>query len=348
MRVFYGAPNAMPLRPFRLSAMQPHRCLRAAGIALALLLFAAAAQSRIRTYPASVEIGMADAIAIGTAVRFYQPGDDGTVGVGFAVESYLRGSGPRGRLLVQLPQFSGLIEAHGTPESRRCAVPVPQNDDGQRSLERVTVVGGSSFEIRCRDRHVLYLRRSPDGRYHLQRTFPASESERLDRLRELLAHVPAWGKPRQGLATILVTDTPRVAPGDDIEVSLGLKNVSRTPLLLHLGGARDERSHFTLVIVGPDGQRVAAQPHPELDADSMAHFFRHMSEIRTLRLEPGEANFLPSESINSARGGWGYKEQLDFSYYPMPQPGRYRIFGTAQRFLPDAAPQTEVLEIRVD
>lgn len=330
-----------------LPATRSHHFLLAASV-LALLLPVVAAQARIRSYPPSVEIGMADAIAIGTALRFHAGEDDAAPSVRFAVEQLLRGSVRGKELRVSLPPHSELIEAENAPEAQRCAGPASADADAKRVLERVVVVGGSTQSIRCRARYVLYLGRDSVGRYRLQRAFPASEAGRLEALRELLPHVPAWGKARRGLATMLVTDTPLVASGDRIEVSFGLKNVGDAPLSLHLGGARDARSHFTLHIIGPDGRRVAAQPHPELDADSLTHFFRHMSAVGTLRLEPGESTFLPSDSINTAGGGWGYQEQLDFSYYPMPQRGRYRIVGTAQRFLPDAAPTTRPLEIRVD
>lgn len=334
-------PGTMHSLPGPLPAIRSHRFLLAATV-LAVLLPVVAAHARIRTYPASVEIGMADVIAIGIAIRFHD-----AASVSFALEQPLRGSIPGKELRVGLPSHTELVDADGAQQAQRCG-PQPDDRDTQRALERVVVVGGSQLGIRCRARYVLYLGRDLAGHHRLQRAFLASDSTRLDELRRLLPHVPAWGKARQGLATMLVTDTPRVASGDDIEVSFGLKNVADEPLLLHFGGARDERSHFTLHITGPDGRRVGAQPHPELDGDSLTHFFRHMSTVGTLSLAPGESTFLPSEPINTAGGGWGYKEQLDFSHYPMPQRGRYRIVGIAQRFLPDAAPKSRPLEIRVD
>lgn len=325
----------------RLPAMRSHRFLLAASV-LAMLLPVVAAHARIRTYPASVEIGMADVIAVGTAIRFHD-----AESVSFSLEQPLRGSIPGKELRVSLPPHAELVDADGAPPAQRCG-PVPDDGDTQRTLERVVVVGDSQPGIHCRARYVVYLGRDFAGRHRLQRAFLASDTTRFDQLRRLLPHVPAWGKARRGLATMLVTDTPRVASGDDIEVSFGLKNVGDAPLSLHFGGARDQRSHFTLHIIGPDGRRVGAQPHPELDAASLTHFFRHMSAVRTVSLAPGESLFLPREPINTAGGGWGYKERLDFSHYPMPQRGRYRIVGTAHRFLPDAAPKSRPIQIRVD
>lgn len=330
--------------PPRTSPLLP--ALRAAGILL-LLFPAAAMHARIKTYPASVEIGMADAIVIATASRFIDADAD-SPDVAFAVQRYLRGSGPRDELPVSLPPGSHLVDLDAASGSPVCGQPVVDSDPEERRLDRVTLVSGIILEIRCRDSYLLYLGRGPEGRYRLQRAFSADDTERLEILRKLLPHVPSWGAPRQGLSAMLVTDMPRVAAGDEIKVSLGLKNVGDVPLHLHYGGTRDQRSHFTLSIAGPDGRLVGARPHPELDQDSMDHFFRHMSAVKTLTLEPGEANFMPTEPINSARGGWGYKERLDFSYYPMPQRGRYRIVGKAHRFLAGTAPETRPLEIWVD
>lgn len=327
----------------RTSLLLPARL--AAGILL-LLLPVAAIQARIKIHPASVEIGMADVIVIAKASRFIDMGADAP-DVIFAVQRYLRGSGPRDELTVGLAPGSELVDADAAPGSPRCGRPVDR-DPEERSLEGMTVVGGFVLEIRCRDSYLLYLGHAPQGRYRLQRAFSVDDIERLEILHKLLPHIPPWGAPRQGLAAILVTDMPRVAAGEDIEVSLGLKNVGAVPLRLHLGGTRDQRSHFTLSIDGPDGRVIDARPHPELDQDSMDHFFRHMSAVKTLTLKPGEATFLPAEPINSAGGGWGYKERLDFSYYPMPLRGRYRIVATAHRFLPDVAPMTPPLEIWVD
>lgn len=328
-------PRTLPLLPI----------LIAAGIWL--WLFPAAMHARIKTYPASVEIGMADAIVIATARRFIDTDTDSPE-VAFAVQRYLRGSGPRDELSVSLPPGSQLVDPDAPSGSPVCGQPLADSDPEERSLERVTLVSGIVMEIRCRDSYLLYLGRGLEGRYRLQRAFSADDTERMEILRKLLPHVPSWGAPRQGLAAMLVTDMPRVAAGDDIEVSLGLKNVGDVPLHLHLGGTRDQRSHFTLSIAGPDGRLVEARPHPELDQDSMDYFFRHMSAVETLTLGPGEAKFLPAEPINSARGGWGYKQRIDFSYYPMPQRGRYRMTGKAHRFLAGTAPETRVLVVWVD
>ncbi|MGQ0798842.1 MAG: hypothetical protein ACT4NL_01860 [Pseudomarimonas sp.] len=317
---------------------------------LAALLQATAVQARIRVLPASVEIGMADAIVIGTANQFHAGGTSEPHQVTFAVHRYLRGSGPLKEVLVSLPWGGELEERPGASATKRCAQPVEDNvaEDEAHELERIQVIGGSAPGIRCGERYVLFLGVQPGSEYKLQRAFATHDRQRLRTLRQLLPHVPPWGPPTRGLAALIVTDTPRAAQGEDIELSLGLRNMGDAPIQLHFGGTRKQRSHTTLDIVGPRGVKVAAQPHPALTERSFEEFFAHQSEVKTFTLEPGQTTFLPMESINSARAGWGYKEDFDFHFYPLPARGRYRIVATARRFLPDAAPQTPPLRVVVD
>lgn len=292
---------------------------------------------------------MADAIVIGTAMHFGEGRNEDAARVGFVVHRYLRGSGARGDLIVSLPPGSELEEGTGASASQHCAHSGDGNPRSDQNLEPIQVTGGGTLRIRCRDRYVLFLEKRADGTYKLQRAFAADDSKRGGALRKLLPHIPSWGKPSsKGLAAMIITDTPHVSPGDDIELSLGLKNLGSAPVQLNFGGAREERSHYTLRLVGPGDSIISASPHPALDKKGLDHFFTHLSRRETLTLEPGASFFLPKEPINSAQGGWGYKEQLDFSFYPMQERGRYRIFATARRFLNDAAPETLPLEVVVD
>jgi hypothetical protein len=43
-----------------------------------------------------------------------------------------------------------------------------------------------------------------------------------------------------------------------------------------------------------------------------------------LALKPGES-FFCLDRISSAEPGWGFKERIDFRYYPMAVPGEYAI-----------------------
>jgi len=317
---------------------------------LAPLLAASPLWARIRFVPASVKIATADAIVIGTAKRFHVGKAVDPHEVSFSVHRYLRGVGPRGELRVRLPIGSELEEATGARASRPCTqlVASAAADQAEDELVRIQIVGGSAPTIRCRNRYVLFLGQGADGGFKLQSAVDASDRQQVRALRALLPKVPSWGEPTQGLAAIIVTDTPRVALGDDIDVSMGVKNLGDTPIELHVGGGRQQRSHFTLDIRGPAGKQVEPQPHPSLTASSFAEFFAHQSRARTFTLQPGESTFLPRESINSAEAGWGYKEDLDFQFYPMRSRGRYRIVGTAQRFLLDAEPRSMPLYVVID
>jgi hypothetical protein len=303
-------PGAMHSLPGPLPAMRSHRFLLAATV-LAMLLPVVAAHARIRTYPASVEIGMADVIAVGTAIRFHD-----AASVSFALEQPLRGSIPGKELRVSLPPHAELVDADGAPPGAtlRAATRRQATRSAPWSASWLSAAANRAFAVAldtCCTSGAISLAVTACS---------APFSPAIPRVSTSCAGCCRTcrhgARHAEGLATMLVTDTPRVASGDDIEVSFGLKNVADAPLSLHFGGARDERSHFTLHITGPDGRRVGAQPHPELDAASLTHFFRHMSAVRTLSLAPGESTFLPSEPINTAGGRMGIQGTTRFQ--PLP------------------------------
>jgi hypothetical protein len=69
---------------------------------------------------------------------------------------------------------------------------------------------------------------------------------------------------------------------------------------------------------------VAPIGHPHVDSAAIRDFFARNPHRFDLALKPGES-FLCLDRISSAEPGWGFKERIDFRYYPMAAPGEYAI-----------------------
>ena len=87
-------------------------------------------------------------------------------------------------------------------------------------------------------------------------------------------------------------------------------------------------------VVGKDeeGVEITAQngrygPYLKKGTDSRS--LETEQQLFDVTLEQREIFPLFVDRLTSAESGWGYKERLDFGYYPMTRPGRYRITVTA-------------------
>jgi hypothetical protein len=88
--------------------------------------------------------------------------------------------------------------------------------------------------------------------------------------------------------------------------------------------------------------------HPHVDAAQVREFFSRNPHRFEQRLRPGETFFLYLDRINVAEPGWGYRECLDFPYYPMAVPGEYTISAVGRFFHPGMPVATRPLRVWVD
>jgi hypothetical protein len=179
------------------------------------------------------------------------------------------------------------------------------------------------------------------------------------RLARTVPHVPAWSEASGGLAAIVVPDhDPHVAEtrepvryrtGEPIILWAGYRNVSRQDIVLrYRDWPLESHTHWDLRVERVGTGPVSPIAHPHVDPAGIRDFFSRNAHRFDQPLKPGESFFLYLDRINSAEAGWGYKERIDFRYYPMAAPGEYAISAVG-RFLHSGPPVvTRVLRIWVD
>ncbi len=80
---------------------------------------------------------------------------------------------------------------------------------------------------------------------------------------------------------------------------------------------------------------VAAVESPHVKKEEYTEFFSKFPTMYEVEVLPGQDGHFLLRSVNTAKPGWGYKEDLDFRYYPMSKPGLYEIGAEAFFFRTD-------------
>jgi hypothetical protein len=93
---------------------------------------------------------------------------------------------------------------------------------------------------------------------------------------------------------------------------------------------------------------VESIAHPHVDMTQIREFFSRNPHRFEQRLRPGETFFLYLDRVNFAEPGWGYRERLDFRYYPMAMPGEYTISAVGRFFHPGTPVATRPLRVWID
>jgi hypothetical protein len=179
------------------------------------------------------------------------------------------------------------------------------------------------------------------------------------RLARVIPHVPAWSDAPDGLSAIVVPDhDPHVAEGRDphryrvgepIILWAGYRNVSRRDVVLrYRDWPRESHTHWDFRVERIGAGPVSPLAHPHVDAAAIRDFFSRNPHRFDQPLKPGESFFLYLDRINSAEPGWGYKERIDFRYYPMPLPGEYAISAVGRFFHAGPPIPTRALRVWVD
>ncbi|MFO0578638.1 MAG: hypothetical protein U1A78_31940 [Polyangia bacterium] len=156
-----------------------------------------------------------------------------------------------------------------------------------------------------------------------------------------------WGPISSGIAAQLVRD-PR-APGvrGDVDLVVVLRNTTDRPQeMVYDSWPLATQSACTLEIVNlATRQPVAARDVPIPKPDIEKYFSQHARRFK-IRLAPGEAYTLRLQGVTTAHPGWGYKEELGFTYYPISKPGPHTITATCRNlFGKDSVLRTGALEL---
>ena len=241
---------------------------------------------------------------------------------GVNVERVIKGEVPEGALTVLAPairHFAGLPLAGGT-------------------------------------RYVLFLERphgQPEGAFIIMedgtRLFENYKAEDVSAIATLAAQTPAWSTPANGITTVLLTEKTKHGEKAGLDLWIGCKNVSAADMeVLYNKWPLETHSFWKLEIQDESGKTIAAKAHPTVTPQEASDYFSKHGKNQEVTLAPGMCTWYRVGSVNTASPGWGYKEDLDFKFYPMPTPGKYTIRAYGHHVLSTgvvaAGPATVVLE----
>jgi hypothetical protein len=187
-------------------------------------------------------------------------------------------------------------------------------------------------------------------------SYEESGASQLDKIAPL---VPAWSDAPDGLASLIVPDhEPSTAKGRDpfrykvgepVLLWAGYRNVSDRDIeLRYRDWPLESHTRWHLRVERRGAGVVAALRHPHVDTTQIREFFSRNGHRFQMRLRPGEAFFLYLDRINVAEPGWGYRERLDFLYYPLTSPGEYTITAVGRFYHPGAPTTSRALTVWVD
>jgi hypothetical protein len=240
--------------------------------------------------------------------------------------------------------------AAGAEPSQRLRVVVLRTFKGALPEPQVTLVlkpyqRDLVYRLEAASEHVVFMAATTiRGEYRLtDETLLPHDEGQATRLSEVIPLVPSWSAPVSGLETVLVPDHEPAVPGtrdpfryrvdEPILIWAGYRNASRRDVLLrYRDWPLSSHTHWVLRVNRAGGGEVESLPHPHVDAGEIRTFFSRNSHRFDYTLKPGEAFFLYLDRVNVAEAGWGYRERLDFRYYPMSSPGEYAISAVG-RFL---------------
>ena len=256
--------------------------------------------------------------------------------------------------------------AAGAKPSERLRVVVLRTFKGTLAEPEVTLVlkpyqRDLVYRFEAGSEHVVFMAPTAiRGEYRLtDETLLPHDEEQATRLSEAIPLVPSWSTPVGGLETVLVPDHEPATSGtrdpfryrvsEPVLIWAGYRNASRRDIRLrYRDWPLSSHTHWVLRVNRAGGGEVESLPHPHVDAGEIRTFFSRNSHRFDYTLKPGEAFFLYLDRVNVAEAGWGYRERLDFRYYPMSYPGEYAISAVA-RFLHAGPPVTSrPFRIRVE
>jgi hypothetical protein len=175
------------------------------------------------------------------------------------------------------------------------------------------------------------------------------EEAAADQIAEAVKLMPRWSRPGRGVAMIAVPEKFTYKLGEAINLMVGYKNLSAAEIVLrYRDWPLDAHSHWTLEIRSQGGGIIPPTPHPHLSRGEITEYFSRHGNSFTMPLKPGQSFFIHVDRINSAEPGWGYKERLDFKYYPITERGRYSIRVTGHNLYGGTSMTAEGFQIWVE
>jgi hypothetical protein len=326
-------------------SVRKHAVLRALTLlALVNLCWLQPAAARLRFTDTAEQIARADFIVVGRTVSVAQ---GAPARIKLKIERSIMG-GASGTL--QLDPSDWLVD---WPAGKTCESLVSAKAYAAAQAGRAVVIGGTSNVLTCGARRTFFLTVMPSSKparnpvITLSRVGTARRAE-IAGLQTAIQRLPKWRTTAFGLAVILLPKIDAWPDAQGLSLRFGIRNVSDHPIQLHYGGnRRAQRSFVALDIVDRRGKHVAGLPLPYVDAKDMQEFFVLFGASKPIWLAPGEYFFQGLDRITQAQAGGGYKDELDFQYYPLA-PGRYRVVARGLNYITGAELTTAPIEIRVE
>ena len=266
-------------------------------------------------------------------------------------------------LTILVPEADAIVEAHistlpplnpKTDGSTTITVTVDQVLKGEiaKGTTEVAMTSMTRFwgEVQWKEGgHYLLLLKRSESPIKFEITEVGSRTYTDDAAKEiglLVKNMPAWSKDANGLSTLLTTEVAKYHVDDEINLWIGCRNDSKMDIQFrYTNWPRATSSKWKLEVRKEGGEIIAALPHPTLTAKDIEDYFSKHGRSYDVTLKPGEFHWFILRRVNSAKPGWGYKEELDYQYYPMTAPGKYTISVTAENLLSAGALKAGSVEV---
>ncbi|RBP41197.1 hypothetical protein DES53_10726 [Roseimicrobium gellanilyticum] len=200
--------------------------------------------------------------------------------------------------------------------------------------------------------HYLLLLKRSSGQTKFEVTDfgsrPYSDNDARE-IASLVQRLPSWSKAENGLSTLLTTEVPKFHVGDEIDLWVGCRNDSNAEITLrYTDWPRATSSKWKLEVRKEGGDSISAMPHPTLTSKDIEDYFSKHGKSYAVLLKPGEYHWFILQRISSAKPGWGYKEELDYQYYPMTAPGKYIISVSGENLLKEGVLRAGTAEVTLE
>jgi hypothetical protein len=173
--------------------------------------------------------------------------------------------------------------------------------------------------------------------------------EAAKQFEELIGLTPAWSAPADGLSTTIVPEKYRVRASEELNLFIGCRNVSGQKITLKYSDwPLETHTFWELSIVPQGGAPIIAEKHPTLTPESINEYFSKFPHPYEVTLEPNQEFFYQVQRVNSAKQGWGYKQELDFKFYPMTAAGAYDIAARCKNLRPGGEIVAKGLRVWID
>jgi len=135
----------------------------------------------------------------------------------------------------------------------------------------------------------------------------------------------SWKTNSNGLRTKIFSDKYVYEIEDDINLKLFIMNFSDTSIFLEFSDwPLDKHSYCSLKLKNED-YIINSKKIDWLTINDITNYFSQHGKNHKIELMPGMFHIIYLNKINSAAKGWGYKENLNFEYYPTIKLGKYTV-----------------------